>query len=80
MKVTELEFKSVFAQYIRDFLEFKISLGYKYRIEGYMLRQFDRFCVFNQIVEPILSGKVIEDWIATKPNDAAPTRGSRRTC
>lgn len=77
MKATELEFNSVFSEHIKNYLELQTSLGYKYTIEGYMIRQFDRFCSRSGISDAVLSGELVEKWLATKPDDSAATRGGR---
>jgi len=72
-----IEFAGVFASHIREYVEWKHSLGYKFTIEAYMLRQFDTYCVNTKVETVALTSELMDNWLATKPNDKPSTRGSR---
>ena len=41
------ELKSNFAELIKEFIEQKVNLGYKYTEQAKILREFDLYCVVN---------------------------------
>lgn len=71
------EYESVFAPLIRDYAEFKRSLGYKFMIEAGVLRQFDRYCLSVGLNHMSLDRELVENWIATKGSDKSSTRSHR---
>lgn len=72
-----LEYSSVFASQLRDYIDFKKSLGYKFIDEAFVLRQFDRYCIAVGIDHISLDRELVENWIATKGNDKPATRSHR---
>jgi integrase/recombinase XerD len=61
-------FKSPIAAELRDFLEFKRSLGYGYRRAEYTLHEFDRFLVRFAGSHPAWQlDRAAIDWLSSKP-------------
>ena len=54
--------KSALAPDLERFLAHKRALGYRYRSEADILRQFDRFCVARSLSEKLLSREIMEEW------------------
>lgn len=70
-------FESVFAPFIRDYIEQRESLGYKVVIDSGVLRQFDRYCQIHKITSASLTRELVDNWILTKGNDKPATRSHR---
>ena len=73
------EFSSVFARYIREYIELRESFGAQFRVQSGILRQFDRYCVSIDVQEPILNEKIITNWLYLTQGEAHSTRRSRIT-
>jgi integrase len=73
----EPAFESVLAPYFEEFLEMKLSLGYKYTSQKALLLRFDRFCEAFPLRECTLSKDVVSAWVEKRPNEAAATQGHR---
>lgn len=71
------EFNSVFAPYIRGYLELKEAMGGKTTQPGNSLRQFDRYCCSIGVDNVALTEKIVNDWLATKKGEKAQTRATR---
>lgn len=74
------KYKSSFAPYINAYVGLKESLGIKtLRISG-ILRQLDHYCINQNIESPILSDKLVNQWLLTKKGENQGTRSSRVSC
>jgi integrase len=60
-------FHGCFSAYLQDFIEFKRSLGFKYRKECFGLRDFDTFCVREKITDPVLTKEISDKWCQKRP-------------
>jgi len=77
MMKPNMTYTSVFARHIESYVEFKNALGYKFVIEAYMLRQFDRYCVRTRVGSAELTTELMFDWLNSTPDDKVTTRSSR---
>ncbi len=71
------EFNSVFASYIRDYLELKDAIGKKTVLPGNTLRQFDRYCCSIEVKEPSLTDELVNNWLMTKAGEKNYTHSTR---
>ena len=72
-----LRSQSVFAPYIRDFVEQKQSLGLKYNVAIETLNMFDSFCVERNITEPIMTDTLYSEWCCKQPAESESTHRIR---
>ena len=68
---------SVFGPYIVKFIEFKNSLGYKYRDAGYALASFDRLALEKDVFEIAVTKEIAEEYCIQRPNESVKTRYNR---
>ena len=68
---------SVFGPYIVKFIEFKNSLGYKYKDAGYALASFDRLALEKDVFEIELTKEIADEYCKQGPNESAKTRYNR---
>lgn len=68
-----LRAQSVFAQYIRDFVQQKQSLGLKYNVAIEVLNMFDSFCVERNIAEPVMTNTLYSEWCYKRPAESETT-------
>lgn len=73
----QYEYHSVFAPYIRDYLDMKDAVGEKCTVPGNILRQFDQYCLLNSVQEPVLNEKLVNDWLSTKADEKQSTHSTR---
>lgn len=64
-------FVGPFAEELKRFLEQKRALGYKYGIESWMLKDFDRYTKEKDCHESNLSEEVIVEWAKKRPNETS---------
>lgn len=62
MLLYEYEFKSCFAEHIEGLIDYKKKSGYIYDSAKYILIQFDRYCISNNISEPVITKELTESW------------------
>ena len=72
-----LRSQSVFAPYIRDFVEQKQSLGLKYNVAIETLNMFDSFCAERNITEPIMTDTLYSEWCCKRPAESESTHRIR---
>jgi integrase len=70
------EYYSAYAPFLRDYIEFKRTLGYKYQIE-YAFSVFDRFMDEHDEHNIGLSRRICDLWAAKRPNESEKTRYRR---
>lgn len=58
------ELKSNFAELIKEFIEQKVNLGYKYTEQAKILREFDLYCVVNFPDTVILDKELVFNWLS----------------
>ena len=73
MVMNRKSFWSVFAPYIKDFIDLKRSLGYKYEEEERVLYRFDRFILDHGYTSLGLTKEISDEWAAKSKNEAELT-------
>lgn len=68
-----IEYKSVLAPFIKEFIELKEAAGINARVNKTTLLEFDRLILANNIVEPRITRELIEQWRKTRINDGEGT-------
>jgi len=74
-----MEYLSVFAHHISDFIAQKQALGYKYQCEQAILRRFDSFCRERYPEETVLNREIMLDWASSRPHEHPATLQGRVT-
>jgi integrase len=64
------EFKSIFADLLQDFIDYKRSAGYKYISEVPLLIQFDSLCCSINVSAPIITKELMDAWCQKKPYES----------
>lgn len=70
------EFVGVFAEWLTKFVEFKKSLGYKYKVEADELYRFSLFTTTFPLSEPTLTKEIVLNWCTKQVHEQV--RNSRR--
>ena len=70
-------FNSVFSNNLYDFLNFKRSLGYKYKSEARMLKRIDNFFVLEQLDRLELSEDTVLKWSLKRETESSKTHSIR---
>ncbi|MEG1294522.1 MAG: tyrosine-type recombinase/integrase [Clostridium sp.] len=70
------EYKSIFADLIQAFIEYKRSAGYKYATEAVYLKKFDDLCCSLDLPSPVITKELMDAWCQGKPYES--TRNSRQ--
>ena len=65
-----IEFKSVFAGLLQDFIDYKRNAGYKYETETGPLKQFDDMCSSMGITAPVITKELMHAWCRKKPYES----------
>jgi len=73
------QFESIFANYLKNFLLFKISLGYKYKSERNILARFDKFCKTEDVNTLELTENIILKWASKRASESHKTHSIRNT-
>jgi integrase/recombinase XerD len=73
----DIIFRSVFADEIQAYLKYRQSAGYKTKSFLTKLRQFDRFCVQQEIKEPVFTRDCAATWILKKETEVSTTHYAR---
>lgn len=78
MVFDQLEYKSIYAEYIIKYLEEQKSIGHNTFYIKYILRDFDRFLSINNYNgENGLSKEIVERWLIKKDTEKYSTRKNR---
>lgn len=72
-----VEFESVFADYIVQYIEFKRSLGYKYKGAEFRFRMFDRFALREGCKNAAITKQMFEKWVVACNGEAESNRYRR---
>jgi integrase/recombinase XerD len=64
------KYNGIYADYIRQFIKFKRSLGYKFKVEEYIYRMFDRFTIEQGEVKVGITKELAEEWNKKRPNES----------
>ena len=68
---------SVFGSYIIQFIEFKQSLGYKYKRAGWALSMFDHLALEKDVAKPVITKELADQYCLKRPNETGKTRSNR---
>jgi hypothetical protein len=68
-----IEYKSVLAPFIKEFIALKEAAGINTRFNKYVLLEFDAFFITNNIAEPMITRTILEQWHKTRENDSPGT-------
>ena len=71
-------YKSIYAEHIKEFVDFKRSLGFKYETEETILALFDRFAITRGKLG--ITEELAEAWKQCKPNESSSYKVHRCTC
>jgi integrase len=69
-------FIGIFAEWLTKFVDFKRSLGYKYKTEADELYRFSKFTTTFSLNKPILTKELVQAWCAKRIHEEV--RNSRR--
>lgn len=67
----------IYATYIKQFIDLKRNLGFKYLNEEIILSYFDRFTVKTGVSELGVSKELSDDWCAKRPEESDRYRNMR---
>jgi integrase len=70
-------FNSVFSEKLRQFIEYKRALGYKYSSEEFVLAHFDRWCIERGLDEANLENSIANGWCNPKDGESPKTHANR---
>jgi len=73
-------FWGIYATYIKEFIDFKRSLGFKYETEEIIYTIFDRFTMERGEIEVGISKELAEKWCERKNNESDSYRFHRCIC
>ena len=74
----KLEYKSIFSEFIVKYLEEQKSIGHNMFYIKYILRDFDRFLINNNVENyNMFSKEVTENWLIRKDTESYSTRKKR---
>lgn len=76
-KPLSLRSQSVFAPYIKDFIEQKQSLGLKYNVAIETLNMFDSFCAERNVTAPAITNELYSAWCCKRPAESERTHQIR---
>lgn len=68
-----VEYKSVLAPFIMEFIMLKESSGINVRENRLILLEIDTFFIANHIADPAITRSVVEQWRRTRVNDSSNT-------
>jgi integrase/recombinase XerD len=71
------KYNGIYGPYIKRFVNFKRSLGYKFGIEEYTLLMFDRFTIKQNQKVAGITKELADKWNQKRPNEKGSTRYKR---
>ncbi len=71
------EFKSSFADEINNYIDYKVSSGYKEKSYTILLREFDRFCVRRGIMDVSFTREDADAWSEKRETEATTSHYAR---
>jgi integrase len=74
------KYNGIYADYIRQFIEFKRSLGYKFQVVEYIYLMFDRFTIEQGEVKVGITKELAEEWNKKRPNESGRNQYLRINC
>lgn len=70
-------FTSIFAGEMNAYLQYKVSSGYQEKSFVYHLKNFDRFCLDQELSTPSFSRELGDEWLKRRESEASTTHYSR---
>jgi integrase/recombinase XerD len=70
----------IYAPYIKEYIEFKRSLGFKYDTEAKMFHFFDRFTIMRDEKIIGITKDLAVDWCNLNPNESGSYKYHRCVC
>jgi len=70
-------YESAFAPYIEGLIRQKKADGFIYDYEAYILKTFDRFCLDNDYVAPLITRDIALKWAVQRKNEGINYRNQR---
>lgn len=70
-------FASEFANELQQYVEDRVATGFKAESSLYILRKFDRFCIAQNIQEPVFTAEHASAWIMKQGHEASTTHYAR---
>lgn len=77
MILDQYEFRSCFSGYIRQLITQKHDEGFIYDSAKYILIRFDKFCLQNEIINPIITKELASAWGTIRATETRVTLGGR---
>ena len=74
------QLKGIYAPYIKEFIDFKRSIGFKYNTEKTILIGFDRFTIERAERTLGITKELAESWKQYKPNESGSYKVHRCIC
>jgi integrase/recombinase XerD len=74
---SSIQFRSVLASWIEQFIQEKQACGYKYATETESLWRLDRFLCEQDLAVPELPKALVNRWIVKDPNESSRTQQAR---
>lgn len=74
------QFNGIYATYIKQYIDFKRSLGFKYHSEAIILSLFDRFTILRDENVVGITKDLAVAWSKLNPNESASYKYHRCVC
>ena len=73
----KLHYNSIYSIYIKQFIDMKKALGFKFETGSYMLSKIDRFADLYGETLPGITKEFADKWSKKQPNESAMYRYNR---
>ncbi|MCF8010569.1 MAG: tyrosine-type recombinase/integrase [Clostridiales bacterium] len=73
----KLEYAGPFRKYIKEHIELKQAIGYKYVVEAMHLKRFDQFTLGKYPNATCLNKEIVLDWCSKRPHEAQANQSAR---
>lgn len=74
------QYKSIYGNYISQFIDFKRALGFKYKTEETVLSYFDRLTITRGEKKVGITKELAEAWLQCRPNESSSYKVHRCIC
>ncbi len=74
------QFKGVYAPYIKQYIDFKRSVGFKYKTEATIFTYFDQFTIKRAEKSIGITRDLAEAWSKLNPNESSSYKYHRCVC
>lgn len=75
--MSEIIYEGTFREQIKNHVELKRAIGYKYNTDADHLKRFDRFSLEKYPIDTILTKEIVLDWCSKKSYEAQKNQSSR---